>query len=48
MPAVRAEVESIGTALGRLPPSWATDRASVRERHRDKEVLRARLAALCT
>ena len=47
-PAVRAEVESIGTALGRLPPSWATDRASVRERHRDKEVLRARLAALCT
>jgi (1->4)-alpha-D-glucan 1-alpha-D-glucosylmutase len=46
-PAVRAEVESIGTALGRLPPSWATDRASVRERHRDKEVLRARLAALC-
>jgi (1->4)-alpha-D-glucan 1-alpha-D-glucosylmutase len=46
--AVRAEVESIGTALGRLPPSWATDRASVRERHRDKEVLRARLAALCS
>ena len=46
-PAVRAELESIGTALGRLPPSWATDRASVRERHRDKEVLRARLAALC-
>ena len=45
---MRAEVESIGTALGRLPPSWATDRASVRERHRDKEVLRARLAALCT
>jgi (1->4)-alpha-D-glucan 1-alpha-D-glucosylmutase len=46
-PAVRAEVESIGTALGRFPPSWATDRASVRERHRDKEVLRARLEALC-
>jgi (1->4)-alpha-D-glucan 1-alpha-D-glucosylmutase len=46
-PAVRAEVESIGTALGRLPPSWATDRASVRERHRDKEVLRARLSVLC-
>ncbi|MDA8300204.1 MAG: malto-oligosyltrehalose synthase [Actinomycetota bacterium] len=45
-PAVRAELESIATALGRLPPSWATDRASVRERHRDKEVLRARLAAL--
>jgi (1->4)-alpha-D-glucan 1-alpha-D-glucosylmutase len=47
-PAARAELESIGTALGRLPPSWATDRASVRERHRDKEVLRARLEALCT
>ncbi len=47
-PGVRAEVESIGTALGRLPPSWATDRASVRERHRDKEVLRARLMVLCT
>lgn len=46
-PAVRAELESTGTALGRLPPSWATDRASVRERHRDKEVLRVRLAALC-
>ena len=45
---VRAELESIGTALGRLPPSWATDRASVKERHRDKEVLRARLEALCT
>ncbi len=47
-PGVRAEVESIGTALGRLPPSWATDRASVKERHRDKEVLRARLMVLCT
>ena len=46
-PGVRAELESIGTALGRLPPSWATDRASVRERHRDKEVLRMRLMALC-
>ena len=45
-PAVRAELESIATAFGRLPPSWATDRGSVRERHRDKEVLRARLAAL--
>lgn len=45
-PAARAELESIATALGRLPPSWATDRASVRERHRDKEVLRARLAVL--
>ncbi|MGH9281635.1 MAG: malto-oligosyltrehalose synthase [Acidimicrobiales bacterium] len=40
------ELESIGAALGRLPPSTATDRESVRERHRDKEVLRARLADL--
>ncbi|MGH9152851.1 MAG: malto-oligosyltrehalose synthase, partial [Acidimicrobiales bacterium] len=41
------ELESIGTALGRLPPATATDRESVRERHRDKEVLQSRLAALC-
>jgi (1->4)-alpha-D-glucan 1-alpha-D-glucosylmutase len=41
------ELESVGAALGRLPPATATDRESVRERHRDKEVLRARLAALC-
>jgi (1->4)-alpha-D-glucan 1-alpha-D-glucosylmutase len=43
----RAQLESIATALGRLPPSWATDGDSVRERHRDKEVLRQRLAELC-
>jgi (1->4)-alpha-D-glucan 1-alpha-D-glucosylmutase len=47
-PAVRAELGSLATALGRLPPSWATDRASVKERHRDKEVLRAHLDALCS
>ena len=41
-----AELESLATFFGRLPPSWATDRASVRERHRDKEVLRASLARL--
>src|SRR5437660_3233718 len=41
------ELESIANAFGRLPPSWSTDRESVRERHRDKEVLRTRLAALC-
>jgi (1->4)-alpha-D-glucan 1-alpha-D-glucosylmutase len=41
------ELESLATAFGRLPPSWATDRESVRERHRDKEVLRATLARLC-
>ncbi|HEX2064883.1 MAG TPA: malto-oligosyltrehalose synthase, partial [Acidimicrobiales bacterium] len=42
-----AELESLATAFGRLPPSTATARSSVRERHRDKEVLRARLADLC-
>jgi (1->4)-alpha-D-glucan 1-alpha-D-glucosylmutase len=44
---VRAQLESLADALGHLPPSWATDRASVRERHRDKEVLRERLEELC-
>ncbi len=43
----REQLESLATALGRLPPSWATDRTSVRERHRDKEVIRGRLAELC-
>ena len=42
-----AELESIAQAFGRLPPSTDTDRESVRERHRDKEVLRASLARLC-
>jgi (1->4)-alpha-D-glucan 1-alpha-D-glucosylmutase len=37
---------SIAAALGRLPPAIATDRESVDERHRDKEVLRANLAEL--
>src|SRR5205085_6093941 len=40
------ELESLATFLGRLAPSYVTDRASVRERHRDKEVLRASLARL--
>ena len=40
------ELASIAVALGRLPPATATDRASVEERHRDKEVLRARLERL--
>jgi (1->4)-alpha-D-glucan 1-alpha-D-glucosylmutase len=44
----REQLESLATALGRLPPSWATDRHSVRERHRDKEVIRGRLAELCS
>jgi (1->4)-alpha-D-glucan 1-alpha-D-glucosylmutase len=41
------ELESVAVAFGKLPPAWATDIESVRERHRDKEVLKARLAALC-
>ena len=40
------ELESLATFFGRLPPSYLTDRISVRERHRDKEVLRASLARL--
>src|SRR5207237_1290539 len=34
------ELDSVAVALGRLPHASATDRESVRERHRDKEVLR--------
>jgi len=41
------ELESIAVAFGKLPPAWATDTESVRERHRDKEVLKDRLARLC-
>jgi (1->4)-alpha-D-glucan 1-alpha-D-glucosylmutase len=41
------ELASLATAFGRLPLSTLTDRASVEERHRDKEVLRARLDRLC-
>ncbi len=40
------ELTSVAVALGRLPPATDTDRASVDERHRDKEVLRATLARL--
>jgi (1->4)-alpha-D-glucan 1-alpha-D-glucosylmutase len=40
------ELASIAVAFGRLPPGSATDRASMAERHRDKEVLRARLERL--
>jgi (1->4)-alpha-D-glucan 1-alpha-D-glucosylmutase len=38
----------IADALGRLPPSTATDLTAVRRRHRDKEVLREQLVNLCT
>ncbi len=36
----------IADAYARLPPSYATDRASMDRRHRDKEVLRAQLNRL--
>jgi (1->4)-alpha-D-glucan 1-alpha-D-glucosylmutase len=41
------ELASIANALGRLPHALVTDQSSVIERHRDKEVLRNRLASLC-
>jgi len=41
------ELESLAVAFSRLPHGRRTDRAAVVERHRDKEVLRARLAELC-
>jgi (1->4)-alpha-D-glucan 1-alpha-D-glucosylmutase len=40
------ELESLAVAFSRLPHAHRTDRAAVTERHRDKEVLRARLADL--
>jgi (1->4)-alpha-D-glucan 1-alpha-D-glucosylmutase len=40
------ELASLANAFGRLPHALVTDRASVIERHRDKEVLRARLESL--
>jgi (1->4)-alpha-D-glucan 1-alpha-D-glucosylmutase len=40
------ELVFIGSAMGALPPSSATDRESVVRRHRDKEVLRHQLARL--
>ncbi len=41
------ELGSLATAFGRLPHALITDRNSVLERHRDKEILRSRLADLC-
>jgi (1->4)-alpha-D-glucan 1-alpha-D-glucosylmutase len=41
------ELESLAVVFGRLPHGRRTDRAAVAERHRGKEVLRARLADLC-
>ncbi len=41
-----AELESIITALGHLPGQTETDDAKIRERHREKEIVRRRLSAL--
>ncbi len=41
------ELASLATAFGRLPHALITEGDSVLERHRDKEVLRQRLADLC-
>ncbi len=41
------ELASLATALGHLPHALLRDAEAVTERHRDKEVLRERLAALC-
>jgi (1->4)-alpha-D-glucan 1-alpha-D-glucosylmutase len=46
-PAGSAELESLAAAFARLPHGRRTDPAAVAERHRDKEVLRGRLADLC-
>lgn len=40
------ELESLASAFAKLPHATLTDPDSVRERHRDKEILRGRLAAL--
>ena len=37
----------LASALGRLPLSTATDQAAVRQRHREKAVIREHLARLC-
>ena len=41
------ELASLAAALGRLPHALLTDPGAVAERHRDKEILRARLAEMC-
>ncbi len=43
----RQELESILTGLRHLPPPSETDPERQRERHREKEVLKRRLEALC-
>lgn len=46
-PTVAEELASLATAFGRLPLSTDTEAGAVAERHRDKEILRKRLATLC-
>ncbi|MGI8759509.1 MAG: malto-oligosyltrehalose synthase [Acidimicrobiales bacterium] len=41
------ELEFLASAFTSLPPATATDALSVRNRHRDKEVLKRALARLC-
>ncbi len=41
------QLADLAAAFGRLPLATRTDAAAVAERHRDKELLRVRLAALC-
>src|SRR5204862_6712326 len=41
------ELESIITALEHLPPRTETDPAKVRERAREKEIVKRRIARLC-
>ncbi len=41
------ELEFLAAAFNDLPPATATDAMSVRNRHRDKEVLKRALARLC-
>ncbi len=41
------ELEFLGAAFSALPPATAVDAVSVRNRHRDKEVLKRALARLC-
>ncbi|HEY2550894.1 MAG TPA: malto-oligosyltrehalose synthase [Streptosporangiaceae bacterium] len=42
-----SELASLAAGFSRLPHGHRTDQEAVVERHRDKEILRARLAALC-
>ena len=42
-----SQLANLAAAFGQLPQATRTDAAAVAERHRDKELLRDRLAALC-